>query len=145
MIIGANDIALSYVILHNSVAYHSDQVTWDEKSRLAAPHTRNKYKLDALAVHKIITRNILETSHAYTYIKLKIKKNNGRIDIKALRSRYHNPEMQYIYINEAKKTLDTPSYRNGRAMKSEVFNSKFHHSVHILDSYGRTIHNKDVV
>ena len=53
--------------------------------------------------------------------------------------------MQYIYINEAKKTLDTPSYRNGRAMKFEVFNRKFQNAVNILYSYGRTMHNKDVV
>ena len=55
-----------------------------EKSILVAPHTGKKYKLDALVVHNIITRNISETSHAYTYIKPKINKNNGQIDIEAL-------------------------------------------------------------
>ena len=93
MIIGANGIALSYVIRQNSVPDHTNQIMWYEKSRLAAPHTGNKYKLDALAVHNIITRNISETSNACTYIKPKIKKNNGRIDIKALQYRYHNPSM----------------------------------------------------
>ena len=118
---------------------------WDEKSRLAAPHTGNKYKLDALAVYNIITGNISETSHAYTYIKPKIKKNNGWIDIKALRAWYHNPEMQYMYINEDKKTLDTLSYRNERAIKFEVFISKFQNAVKILDTYGCNMHNKEVV
>ena len=42
MIIGANEIALSYVIRQNSVPYHSNKLTWDEKERLAAPHTGNK-------------------------------------------------------------------------------------------------------
>ena len=112
MIVGANVIALSYFIRHNSVPDHSDQLTWDEKARLAAPHTGNKYKLGTLAVHNIITRNISETSHAYTYIKPKIKKNNGRIYIQAIWARYHNPEMQDMYINEAKKKLETLSYRN---------------------------------
>ena len=55
------------------------------------------------------THKISETSHAYTYIKPKIKKNNGRIDIEALWARYHNPEMQDMYTNEAKKTLETIS------------------------------------
>ena len=77
MIVGANGIALSYVIRQNSVPDHSDQLTWDEKARLGVPHTGKKYKLDALAVHNIITHNISETPHAYTYIKPKIKKNNG--------------------------------------------------------------------
>ena len=49
------------------------------------------------------------------------------------------------YINEAKKTLETLSYRNERAMKFEVFKSRFQNAVNILDSYGRTMHKKDVV
>ena len=53
--------------------------------------------------------------------------------------------MQDMYINEAKKTLDTLSYRNGRATKFEVFNSKFQNAVNILDRYGCTMHNEDVV
>ena len=63
-------------------------------------------------MHNIITRNISETSHAYTHIKTKIKKNNGQIRIKALLARYHNQEMQDMYINKAKKKLETLYYRN---------------------------------
>ena len=70
MIVGDNGIVLSYVICQNSVTDHSDQLMWYEKARLAAPHTGKKYKLDALAVHNIITHNIPETAHVYTYIKL---------------------------------------------------------------------------
>ena len=69
MIVGSNGIALSFVIRQNSVPDHSDKLLWDGKSILAAPYTGNKYKLDALAVHNIIARNISETSHAYMYIK----------------------------------------------------------------------------
>ena len=98
MIVGANGIALSYVIHQNFVLNHINQLKWDEEARLADPHTVNRYKLDALAVHNIITHNISETSHAYTYIKPKTKKNNGRIDIEALRARYHNQKMQDMYI-----------------------------------------------
>ena len=63
-------------------------------------------------VHNIITRKISETSHAYLYIKPKINKKNVRIDIESLQARYHNSEMQDIYINKAKKTLETLSYNN---------------------------------
>ena len=48
-------------------------------------------------------------------------------------------------INKARKTLETHSYRNEWAIKSEVFNSKFQNSVKSLDSYGHTMHNKDVI
>ena len=50
-----------------------------------------------------------------------------------------------MYINEAKKTLETIYYRNERSMKFEVFNSKFQNAVNILDSYSCTMQNKDVV
>ena len=73
MIIGANGIALSYVIRDSSTPDHSNQGSWEEKARLAAPHSGNKYKMDKLAVHNIIARNISETSHAYTYIKPTIR------------------------------------------------------------------------
>ena len=53
--------------------------------------------------------------------------------------------MQDMYINEAKKTLETLSYRNKRSMKFHVFNRKFQNAVNVLDSYGRTMHNKDAV
>ena len=53
--------------------------------------------------------------------------------------------MQDMYINEAKTMLKTLSYRNERSVKFEVFNSKFQNAINILDSYGRTVHNKDVV
>ena len=79
------------------------------------------------------------------YIKPKIREENVRIDIEALHSRSHNPSMQDMYINKARKTLETLFYRNERATKFEVFNRKLQNSVNILDSYGRTKHNKDVV
>ena len=53
--------------------------------------------------------------------------------------------MQYMYINKAKKTLETLSYRNERSMEFEVFNSKFQNAVNILDICDYTIHNEDVV
>ena len=49
--------------------------------------------MDKLVVHNIITHNISETSHAYTYIKPKIRKNDGRVDMEALKAMYHNSAM----------------------------------------------------
>ena len=52
IIVGANGIVISYVIRQNSVPDLSDQLKWDKKAALVAPHTGNKYKLYALAVNK---------------------------------------------------------------------------------------------
>ena len=68
---------------------------------LAVPLTGILYKKDNLTVHKIILRNIADTSDALTYVKSYIKNNNIRTDIKALRSRYENVAMQEQYVSEA--------------------------------------------
>ena len=112
MIIGVKGIALDYIIRQNDMPDLSYQDNWEERAILAAPHAGNTYKLDSLAVHGVILRNISEYSVAYTYVKTNIRRDDGRVDITALRARYENAAMQYMHINEAKKTLANISYRN---------------------------------
>jgi hypothetical protein len=112
---------------------------------LAAPHEGNAYSQDRLTVHNIILRNIADGSDAFTYVKPFLKKDDGRLDIKALRGRYENAAMQEQYINEAKRTLETLTYRNERALKFEKFVAKFVKAVDELDKRNRGMHNADVV
>ena len=58
MIIGVKVIALNYVIRQNDMPDLSNQANWEEMARLAAPYSGNTYRLDALAVHGVILRNI---------------------------------------------------------------------------------------
>ena len=83
----------------------SDPNNWEERARLAAHCTGNTYRLDALAVHGVILRNIASSSDAYTYVRTNIRRDDGRVDITALRARYENAAMQDMNINEVKKTL----------------------------------------
>ena len=53
-----------------------------------------------------------------------IKKDDGRADIKALRSRYKKIAIQEQYFSEAKHTIETLQYRNERALTFENFVSK---------------------
>ena len=87
MIIGTKGIALDYVIRQNDTPDLSDQANWEERARLAAPHAGNTYRMDTLSVHGVILRNIAENSYAYTYVKTNIRLDDGRVDIKALKSR----------------------------------------------------------
>ena len=64
MVVGANGIALSYVICQNSILSHSHELMWDEKSRLSAPHTGNKYNLDAQHHH---TQNLGNLSRIHVH------------------------------------------------------------------------------
>ena len=50
-----------------------------------------------------------------------IKKDNGRTDIKALRSRYGKFSMQEQYVSDAKCSIETIQYRNKRAMTFKIF------------------------
>ena len=43
IIIGANDIAFSYVIQEYNIQDHSKEATLEDKARLSVPHTGNRY------------------------------------------------------------------------------------------------------
>ena len=94
MIVGAQGIPLSYVIRYNDTPDEKERDTWKEKAVLAVSLTRILYKQDKLTVHNIILQNISDTSDAFTYVKPCIKKDNGRTEIKELRSKYKNIAMQ---------------------------------------------------
>ena len=145
MIIGAKGIALSYVIREDNDPDLSEQETWELKATLGAPHEGPSFANDALTVHNIIIRNIADGSDAFTYVKPLIKKDNGRLDVQALRSRYDNTAMHEQYVSEAKRTLDTITYRNERAMKFEKFVGQFVKAVDDLEKYKRKMHNEDIV
>ena len=120
-------------------------MTWDLKATLGAPHEGPSFVQDNLTVHNIILGNISDGSDAFTYVKPHIKKDNGRLDIKLLHKRYENAAMQEQYINEAKRTLESMTYRNERAMKFDKFVAKFVKAVDDLEQFNRGTHNGDVV
>ena len=84
----------------------------EEKVVFAVSLNGRLYKQDNLTVQNIVLRKISDASDAFTYVKPYIKKDNGRTDIKALRSRYENVAMQEQYVSEAKRTIETIQYRN---------------------------------
>ena len=90
MILGAQGIPFSYVIRENDAPDQTERKTWEEKSVLESPLIRILHKKDNLTVHNILLRNIADTSDASTYMKPYIKKDDGRDDIKSLRSKYEN-------------------------------------------------------
>ena len=101
MIVGAQLIPLSYVIRENNAPDQIERDTWEEKAVLEVPLTWILYKQYNLTLHNIILRNIADASDAFSYVKPFIKKDYGRADIKALRSRYENVDMQEQYVREA--------------------------------------------
>ena len=74
-----------------------------------------------------------------------INKDDGRNDIKALRSRYENVSMQEQYVSETKRKMETIQYINERAMTFEKFVSKLFKTDDEIGKWGRGIHNADIV
>ena len=112
-------------IRENNAPDQIERNTWEEKAVLEVPLTKRLYKQDNLTLHNIILRNIADASDAFTYVKPYIKKEDGRTDRKALRTRYENVAMQEQYVSEAKRTIETIQYRNERAMTFETFSSSW--------------------
>ena len=96
-------------------------------------------------MHNIIIRNIADGLDAFTYVKPYLKKDDGILDIQALRGRYENTSMYEQYINKVKRIWETLTYRNERALKFENFVTKFIKAVDELDKINRRLHNSDVV
>ena len=111
---------------------------------MAVPLSGRLYKQYNLTVNNIILCNISDESDAFTYVKPYIKKDDGRADIKALRSRYENVAMQEQYVSEAKRTIETTQYRNERAMTFEKFVSKLVKAVNELEKQCRGMHDADI-
>ena len=143
--IGANGVPLSYVICQNDAPDLTEQDTWEQKAIYGAPHHGRSWKVDHTTVHQIILQNIGEDSDAYTYIKTRIRQENGRIDIQALRSRFEITSTIEAKINAAKRTIDTLQYRNKRSMSFEKFSAKLQHALDNLEDGGRAMHNGNVV
>ena len=51
-------------------------------------------------------------------------RNNGRLDVKALETRYENEATIQARVNEANKTWELLMYKNERAMTFEDFSKK---------------------
>ena len=96
-------------------------------------------------VHNIILLNISDISDAFTYVKPYINKDDGRTEIKALRSRYENVAMQEQYVSESNRTIETIQYRNERAITSETFVRNLVKAVNELGKRGRSMHNADII
>ena len=90
-------------------------------------------------------RNFADGSDAYTYVKPHVKKDNTRMDVKALSKRYENAGTQEKYINKVKRTLEFMTYQNERAMKFEKFVTGFVKAVDDLEKHECGMHNADVV
>ena len=144
-IIGAKGVPLSYVIRHDDDPDNDPTLSWDEKFEYSVLLEGPEYTIDKRTVHQIIIRNVAEDSDAYTYIKPKVNREDGRVDIKALENRYENSATKQERINAANRVLDSLIYKNERIMSFEAFSRKLQEAVDDLTDNGREPHDGDIV
>ena len=144
-IIGVRGVPLTYTIRVTDAANFDETIPYEEAVIAAMTLTGQEFLQDARVVHKIILKNIVEDSDAYTYVKQLIRHRNGRRDIKALRERYSSDASKQAIINSAKKTLKTLCYKNERSFSFEKFSSKMQRAYDELSDNGRAVCNEDIV
>jgi len=79
------------------------------------------FKIDAPTVYQIILRNVHEDSDAYVYLKPLLRRQDGSLDIQALRGRYQSEASVQAIINNAKSVLCNLRYKNERSFSFERF------------------------
>jgi len=103
------------------------------------------FKIDARTVHQIILRNVHEDSDAYVYLKPLLRRQDGSLDIQALRGRYQSEASVQAIINNAKSVLCNLRYKNERSFSFERFSAKLQKAHDDLEEAGRQVHNGDIV
>lgn len=144
-IIGVRGIPLSYVIRRNEPPIYNKHGVYEKDVILSTPLNGPEFITDASTVHQIILHNVHEDSDAYTYLKNKLRHQNGRTDIKALRERYESDATMAARRNQAKKTLKTLMYRSERGFPFERFIAKLQYAYDELEDCGRKVDNGDIV
>jgi hypothetical protein len=123
-IMGQDGVPLSYIIRAEDAPDYAEEDEPDpdfEKMTIsAAPLTGLVFKTDARKVHQLI-HGFVQGEIAETWIKPKEKKQNGRLDFKALQAHYGGEGNKSVRIKEAEVLRKTLHYKNERAMSFEKF------------------------
>ena len=86
-----------------------------------------------------------EDSDAYVYLKPLLRRQDGSLDIQALRDRYQSEASIQATINNAKAVLSNLRYKNERSFSFDCFSAKLQKAYNDLEEAGRQVHNGDIV
>jgi len=145
MIVGVRGVSLNYVIREDVQPHFDPLIPYDEAIIQGITMEGPAFKIDARTVHQIILRNVHEDSDAYVYLKPLLRRQDGSLDIRALRDRYQSEASVQATINSAKAVLSSLRYKNERSFSFERFSSKLQKAYDDLEEAGRRVHNGDIV
>ena len=134
-IYGSFGIPISYVIRENDEPNTDGHDNFTEKSICSAPLEGPKFEADAKQVHQLIYAQV-QGETAEQWIKPLSKKQNGRLDMKALRDHYSGEGNTSRRIAEAERLRDTLHYKNERYLSFTVFLSRMQRMFNIFKDEG---------
>ena len=123
-ILGQDGVPLSYVIRENEEPDYEEEdeedFDFERLSIKCAPLEGIMYKTDARKVHQLI-HGFVQGETAETWIKPKEKKQDGRLDFKALKAHYGGEGNKSVRIKEAEVLRNSLQYKNERSMSFDKF------------------------
>ena len=137
MIVGVQGVPLNYIIRKDVVPHIDPSIPYDEAIIQGVAMDGPAFKIDARTVHQIILRNVHENSDAYVYLKPLLRRQDGSLDIQALRGRYQSEASVQAIINNAKSVLCNLRYNNERYFSFERFSAKLQRAYDDLEETGR--------
>ena len=97
-----------------------DYPSFNERAIACAPLTGPNFQADARKVHQLL-KSFLQTETAEQWVKPHVRKQNGRIDFKALRAHYSREGNTSRRIADAERIRDTLHHKNEREMQFSAF------------------------
>jgi hypothetical protein len=123
-ILGQDGVPLSYIIRENDEPDYDKEdegdFDFEQLSIKCAPLAGVFYKTDARKEHQLI-HEFVQGETAETWIKPKEKRQNSRLNFKALQAHYGGEGNKSVRIKEAEVLRNSLHYKNERAMSFEKF------------------------
>jgi hypothetical protein len=122
---GVNGVPLVYVIREKEEAESEGHNTFLQKCIVCAPLTGPHFEADARNVHQLAT-SFTQGETSEQWIKMHVKKQNGRVDLKVLCAHYQGAGNTTCRIAEATRLRETLHYKNEWLLSFAIFLSKVH-------------------
>jgi hypothetical protein len=120
---GVNGVPIGYVVQEVEHTEGDEYTSFVEECIARAKLEGPEFEADARSVHHTL-QSLTVGQNAEHWLRELGRKNNGRLDMAALRSHYRGAGNQSRRVNQAKKLHETLHYKNERAMKFSDFISK---------------------
>jgi len=130
-LLGVNGVPLLYVIREKEEAEPEGHNTFVQKCIACAPLTGPHFEADARKVHQLAT-SFTQGETSEQWIKMHVKKKNGRVDLKALCAHYQGAGNTTRRIAEATRLRETLHYKNERLLSFAGFLSKVQHMFNLF-------------